>query len=230
MPAEMSDLQLSVAMGTLRQDLPGDPIGYIERMVPVSQRCGCGAVHLLLDDPELDEPTRGSLHRLLATPFGEIPRQWIRRQYGFTNLRFGWDGLEKVAPVFDALVSRTDMRQAPASLLSDAELDEVMVAIRTDLPGMSQMLEVSVATRAVHAVSAQPGESGARAWKALIDEVMVAFSTPMRKFLDEYAMRRHGCRLSAINCCIIMAGEMDGPVWERHRFTVQTQQQLTPDC
>lgn len=230
MPSEMSDEQLDLALGALREDLPGDPIGYIHRMVPVSQRCGCGAVHLSVDDPELDDATRGSLHRLLATPFGEIPREVARRQYGFSSIRFGWSGLDAKAPTFAQLVTaKPELQRVVASSLSDGELDEVIAAIRTDLPGMKAMFDQSVRTRSVHAVSAAPGEDGARAWKALIDEVMFTFSTPLRKFLDEEAARR-GVSVSAVNCCIIMAGEMNGLAWERQRFMVQTEQQLTPDC
>lgn len=231
LPEEMTSGQLDQALDALRADLPGDPIGYVLRAIPVSEHCECGAVHLSVDDPLLDADTRGSLHRLLATPFGDIMRERVRRDAELKTIRFGWSGLEAYVPAFSSAVDRLGVQLSSGMSLTDDELHQVIVALRDDLPGMMRMLDDSLDALSVNAVSPHAGESGKLEWKALIDQVMFAFSTPVRKYLDEYARRNYGgARVGAVNCCIIMSDVSDGSTWQRRWFGEQVDQQLTPDC
>lgn len=231
LPSEMTAEEMDVALKALSEDLPGDPIGYINQSVAKSNRCECGAMHLCVDSPDLDDETRTSLHRLLATPFGGIVREHICRQSDVTTVRFGWSGIDAYVPMFIAAVDERNVRSTLAANLSDDALDSIIDALRTDLPGMMDMLDNSLANLSVNAVQAAPGGEGRRAWKSLIDQVMFAFSTPVRKYLEEYASRRFdGARIGAVNCCIIMSGISDHHSWSRRWFQEQVGQQLTPDC
>ncbi len=228
-PLEWTDAEMTRALDALRDDLPGDPIGYVMNAVPTSARCDCGAVHLSVDAPDLDCETRGSLHRLLATPFGDIVREHVRRQFGFGNVRFGWSGIKALAPTFVRVVDIYDARTTRVSELSDVTLGNIIEAIRKDMPGMMAMYDESLGELSVHAVS--PGSDGQREWKVLIDQVMTAFSTPLHKYLDEYAKRTYdGAHVGVVNCCIIMSDVGDSTAWQRRWFATQVDQQLTPDC
>lgn len=230
-PLEWTDDEIERALEALREDLPGDPIGFIMAAVPLSRRCDCGSLHLSVDAPELEEATRGSLHRLIATPFGDIVREHVRRQSGVANVRFGWSGVDAYAPTFVRVVDIYDARKVRASELDDRTLGNIISAIRKDMPEMMEMLDASLRTLSVKAVSSPPGESGKREWRALIEQVMFAFSTPVRKYLDEYAKRNFGgARVGAVNCCIIMSDIGDGSAWQHRWFDTQVDQQLTPDC
>lgn len=231
-PHEWSDVELDQALAALGEDLPGDPIGYVLGALPISERCECGALHLSVDAPDLDAVTRGSLHRLLATPFGDIVRERVRRHTDITTIRFGWSGVALTAPKFVRVVDVYDVRTTHASELDDQTLGTIVAAIREDLPGMMAMYDQSLDELAVHAVQPGLGDDGHREWKALIDQVMFAFSTPLRKYLDEYAARHHeGARVGAVNCCIVMAARLpDHDAWANSWFDEQVNQQLTPDC
>lgn len=230
-PREWSDVEIDQALQALDQDLPGSPIDYVFGMLPVSERCECGAVHLAVNALDLDPITRGSLHRLLATPFGDIVREHVRRQTDVTTVRFGWAGIDLTVPTFVRVVDVYDVRTRHASELDDRTLGNIVAAIRKDLPGMMQMLDGSLDTLSVNAVGATPGDTGRREWKALIDQVMFAFSTPVRKHLDEYATRRYdGASVGAVNCCIVMSARLSADDWRRRWFDEQVSQQLTPDC
>ena len=97
-PSGWTDAKIELALRALEKDLPGGPIGYVLGAVPVSRRCDCGSLHLAVDATDLDDQTRSSLHRLLATPFGDIVRERVRREHGIVNVRFGWSGLSAMAP------------------------------------------------------------------------------------------------------------------------------------
>lgn len=231
MPADMTQTQLDATLLALGEDLPGEPIDYIMRALSDDQRCGCGALHLSLDAADLDAATRSSLHRLLATPFGDIVRERVRRESGATTVRFGWSGLGLQAPKFVRVVDIYDARQAHASDLTERELGNIVSAIREDLPGMMEMYDTSLSNLSVNAVQPGVGEAGRLEWKMLIDQVMFAFSTPLRKYLDEYARRTYdGAYVGAVNCCIIMSARTTTAAWSRRWFDEQVNQQLTPDC
>ncbi len=231
MPAEWTDIEIELALEALSEDLPGDPIGYVYAAVPRSTRCECGALHLAVDAADLDDQTRSSLHRLLATPFGDILRESVQREHGIDNVRFGWSGISAVAPTFLRVVDVYDARTVHADTLDDRTLGNIIAAIRKDLPGMMTMLDESLGGLSVHAVSPAPGDEGRMAWKELIDQVMFAFSTPVRKYLDEYARRQFdGASVGAVNCCIVMSARMPGETWRQCWFDEQVGQQLTPDC
>lgn len=230
-PLEWSDAEINQALKALSDDLPGNPIEYVLGALPRSERCECGALHLATNAPDLEADTRSSLHRLLATPFGDIVREHIRRTSTLTNVRFGWEGLDVALPMFVEVVDRHQARSQYASKLSDRTLNDIVLAIRKDLPGMMKMFDQSLSNLSVNAVSPEPGEEGRLAWKVLIDQVMLAFSTPVRKYLDEYAVRNYdGASVGAVNCCIVMAARMPSDTWHARHFGEQVNQQLTPDC
>lgn len=230
-PLEWADDEIELALKALGEDLPGDPIGYALGAVPSSQRCDCGALHLAVDAADLDDETRSSLHRLLATPFGDIVREHVRRESGIVNVRFGWSGLSAVVPTFVRVVDVYDARTVPADALDDQTLGNIIAAIRKDLPRMMDMLDKSLDSLSVNAVSPASGDEGRREWKTLIGQVMFAFSTPVRKYLDEYARRQFdGASVGAVNCCIVMSARMLPGDWKQHWFDEQVGQQLTPDC
>lgn len=230
-PLEWTDAEIDQALTALSEDLPGDPIGYVLTALPRSGRCECGALHLAVDATDLDSVTRSSLHRLLATPFGDIVREHVRRRSDITTVRFGWGGIDVTAPAFVEAVDVHDARHVYASKLSDQALGNIVTAIRQDLPGMMSMFDRSLGELLVNAVGPEPGDEGRRAWKALIDQVMFAFSTPVRKYLDEYAVRQYnGAYVGAVNCCIIMSARLPSATWQIRWFDEQVGQQLTPDC
>ena len=230
-PSEWTDPELDQALAALRDDLPGDPIGYVMAAIPRSDRCECGALHLSVDAPDLDDRTRSSLHRLLATPFGDIVRERVRRQAGISTVRFGWNGLCAVVPTFVRVVDIYEVRSVSASKLDNQTLENIIAAIRKDLPGLMAMCNQSLESLTVNAVSPAPGDEGRREWKALIDQVMFAFSTPVRKYVDEYATRRYsGAMIGAVNCCIVMSAQLPSDAWKTCWFDEQVHQQLTPDC
>lgn len=231
LPEEMSSGQLADAIAALCADLPGDPVGYIERTAPASKLCECGAVHLQTNASDLETSTVISLHRLLATPYGDIVREHMQRQGGFRTIRFGWDGIENKVPSFVQAVIDNDAKNTNASSLGDAALKDIIEAFRQDMPKVMDMIERSAADVAVCAVSPIPGDVGRAEWKVLIDQVMFAWSTPVRKYLSEWLAREHGLYGGAVNCCIVMTGNMGDEVgWRRRWIIEQTNQQLTPDC
>lgn len=230
-PTEMSDTQLERTLAALRDDLPGAPLQYIQRVLPDSKQCECGAAHLRVDAADLDATTRGSLHRLLATPFGDIVREKARRETGVSNIRFGWSGIEYRAPTFVRVVDVYDARQQHVSELCDRTLDNILGAVRKDLSGVMSMCDRSLVDLSVDAVQPGGGVAGREQWKLLIEQVMFAFSTPVRKYIDEYARRRYnGASIGAVNCCIIMSARLPDVAWQRRWFDEQVAQQLTPDC
>jgi len=231
LPEELNASQLYRAVTALRDDLPGDPIGYIERTAPRSTLCECGAVHLRVDASDLDTDTAASLHRLLATPYGDIVREHMRRQAGFKTIRFGWDGIENKVPSFVQAVIGSDTKNVHANMIGDGELKDIIEAFRQDMPKVMDMIEQSATNISVYSVSPTSEDAGHAEWKALIDQVMFAWSTPVRKYLSEWLAREYGLYGGAVNCCIIMTGLAgDETNWRRSWIIEQTNQQLTPDC
>ncbi|AKM80922.1 MAG: hypothetical protein UW38_C0001G1092 [Candidatus Saccharibacteria bacterium GW2011_GWC2_44_17] len=231
LPEEMSDQQLAQAVEALREDLPGDPVEYISRMIPLSDRCECGAVHLSIDEPMLTAECLRSLHRLLATPYGDIVRESFRRSDAVKNIRFGWSGIEAHVPEFVRAVDSCDARQMSAVEIDDERLGLIVDAVRRDMPRVLEMVERSVAGVSVMSVSPEPGIIGQQVWKQLIDQLMFVWSTPVRKYLAEWLLRQYGLRGGAVNCCIVMTGRYDSEdAWRRRWMDEQTNQQLTPDC
>jgi hypothetical protein len=232
LPEEMTDAELSEALHALRLDLPGDPLGYIEQVAPTSEQCECGAIHLQADAENLREATAKSLHRLLATPYGDIVREHHRRKNGYQNIRFGWQGIESRVPSFIATIEKHDVRTKFVSEISDEALFDIVEALRTDMPNVMQMIDGSIAVSPAYSVSPAPDDESNQQWKHLIDQVMFAWSTPVRKYLGEWLSREHGVYGGAVNCCIVMTatrGESESQ-WRRRWMNEQTSQQLTPDC
>jgi hypothetical protein len=231
LPEELSDGQLAAVIAALRSDLPGDPIEYIEHVAPHSERCQCGAVHLAVNAPDLSSVTAASLHRLLATPYGDMAREHMRRSTGFKTIRFGWDGIAQQAPMFVQAVAADHVGSTASADISNQALERVVQAIRLDIPQVVAMLDASAANGTVHAVSAKPGVDGHVHWTSLIDQLMFAWSTPIRKYMAEWLRRTFGVYGGAINCCIVMSGRYNCEAdWRRAWTREQTQQQLTPDC
>ncbi len=231
LPEELSDQTLARTIAALRQDLPGDPIGYIERVAPASKQCECGAVHLRVNDPELDVATYKSLLRLLATPYGDLAREHMQRRYGFATIKFGWDGIGTMVPNFLATVDHYNARTVATDDIDDETLMAIIEAHRQDMPKVHEMVEQAIATASAHSVSAKPGEAGRAEWIDLINQVMFTFSTPVRKYLVAWAQRMHGAELTAINCCIVLSDRVGNHTgWLQRRMVTQTSQQLTPDC
>ncbi len=238
LPETMSTTQLELAIQALEQDLPGSPIDYIRNVAPLSELCECGALHLAVDALDLTTECASSLHRVLATPYGDIVREQFRREYGYDTIRFGWSGIEARVPLFSKTVQAYDVRTSNASEVSSEALSATIEALRSDMPGVMDMLEQSIvlSKRAEvpllrsHAVSAASGAAGRAEWQALIAQVMFAWSTPIRKYLDEYLLREHAMVGGAVNCCIISTMRAGESSWRQQWFDEQTGQQLTPDC
>jgi hypothetical protein len=238
LPETMKMEQLESAIHALSQDLPGDPIAYIERSAPQSDQCECGAIHLSVSDPLLDASTAGSLHRVLATPYGDILREYFKRRHGYATIRFGWSGIDARVPRFVEAVRVHDVQRLKGSGLSNVALHAVIDAVRIDVPRVMEMVDGSIElsrgrndrTLRSYAVSPTPGADGRTEWQELISQVMFVWSTPVRKYLDEYLLREHEMVGGAINCCIIATMRADGPSWRQQWFDEQTGQQLTPDC
>lgn len=231
LPEEMSYTELSTALHALRSDLPGNPLDYIEWAAPKSKICDCGAIHLNVNAGDLDAATASSLHRLLATPYGDLVREHHRRKDGYQNVRFGWEGLETQVPRFVTAVDSHDACTSIATDIDDNALRDIINAFRDDMPNVMQMLERSASSVTVHSVSPSPSDENNQAWKHLIDQVMFAWSTPVRKYLVQWLSREHGLYGGAVNCCIIMTARSSSETQWRRRWTdEQTSQQLTPDC
>ena len=231
LPEEMSDTDLTRALNALRSDLPGNPLGYLERTAPKSKICDCGAIHLKVDASDLERITASSLHRLLATPYGDLVREHYRRKDGYQNIRFGWEGIGVRVPLFVTAVDNYDARTSIATDIDDSALRNIISAFRDDMPDVMEMLERSAISRTVHSVSPSPNDEDNQRWKHLIDQVMFAWSTPIRKYLVEWLSREHGLYGGAVNCCIIMTARSSSEAQWRRRWTdEQTSQQLTPDC
>lgn len=238
LPETMTTEQLNQAVRALEQDLPGNPIGYIRRAAPLSELCECGALHLAVNAPDLEQDCAQSLHRVLATPYGDIVREQFRRESGHSTIRFGWSGIETRVPSFVEVVRRYDAQLSHASKVSDKGIQEIMRALHADMPSVIEMLRQSIAlsqsgngmSLRSHAVSPSPGSKGRMQWQVLIGQVMFAWSTPVRKYLDEYLLREYGMVGGAVNCCIISTMRAGVPSWRQQWFDEQTGQQLTPDC
>ncbi len=238
LPEHMDTIQLGKVIEALQLDLSGDPIGYIRSVAPSSKFCECGALHLALDDSRLSAETARSLTRVLATPFGEYIRECFKREHGYESIRFGWSSIEAVAPSFMKVVDMQNVRAVDAADIPDEVLREIIEALQEDVPGVMGMLDRSVELAAHQsdgvlsswAVSPDSLAGGSDEWRVLIDQVMFAWSTPTRKYLDEY-LRRRGMVCGAVNCCIIstMRGG-SAKLWRNQWFAEQTAQQLTPDC
>jgi hypothetical protein len=228
----MTDTELSEALHALEMDLPGDPLGYIDQVAPASEQCECGAVHLQINAKNLSETTAKSLHRLLATPYGDIVREHHRRKNGYQNIRFGWQGIETRMPSFVAAVEKHDARINLVSDVSDEALLDIVKALRIDMPDVMKMIDRSIAVSPVYSVSPAPDDEDNQQWKHLIDQVMFAWSTPVRKYLSEWLAREHSVYGGAVNCCIVMTAthNQSESQWRRRWMNEQTGQQLTPDC
>lgn len=238
LPETMSNEQLSLAIQALEHDLPGDPIAYIRTVAPHSDMCECGALHLSVDATDLSECCASSLHRVLATPYGDIVREQFRRELGYQTIRFGWSGIEARVPTFAAATQDYGVRTVHGSELSSEAMYGLVDAFRQDMPGVMDMLEQSVALSEQaggpllqsHSVAPSAEDDGRRHWQELISQVMFAWSTPVRKYLDEYLLREYGMVGGAVNCCIISTMRAGESSWPQQWFDEQTGQQLTPDC
>ncbi|MEM8922654.1 MAG: hypothetical protein AAGD35_04060 [Actinomycetota bacterium] len=231
--SDMTDAELAKAIGFLREDLPGDPIGFIAAVGPECHVCSCGAVHLRVDDPRLDRATHTSLMRLLATPFGDIVREHVRRHYGWGNVRFGWEGLEARAPRFMAAVERAAIKGSNAADIPHDDLRRTIEALHHDLAEV--MATIDGAARAGRSAFVPPedGEQGRADWLELTAQLMFVFATPLRKYVVEWHRREHGVHVGAVNCCGVVVGHVepgDGGRWRRQLLSTQIGQQLTPDC
>lgn len=231
-PAKMTDGQIELALDALRADLPGNPLGFIAEVAPESDICECGAVHLAVDDPRLDEATRSSLLRLLATPFGDIVREHYRRVEGYKTIRFGWSGIAERAPHFVACVDQLGVRNTHPADIDHGDLRVVIDAISADMLGIMPVISQAASTGESIAVPPEPGESGRAAWQALIGELMFVFATPLRKYVEEWCWREFGMRVAAINCCMVPVGDRgdSSASWGRKLMATQIDQQITPDC
>lgn len=231
LPGDMSQEQLEEALHLLESDLPGKPIEFITLVAPESHTCECGAIHLKIDDERMSQETRSSLIRLLATPYGDIVREYFRRQHGYKNIRFGWSGVGDYLPNFLKIVDWHDIDQVDARKIKDDALDDVIVALHQDAPGVLMIVNDSVGGSRVCSVKPESTPKGYDSWKSLIQDVMLVFSTPARKYLAEWVRRRHGLHIGAVNCCIIMTDDIsDDLIWRKKWMSEQTSQQLTPDC
>lgn len=232
LPSEMSDSQLVDVITTLKEDLPGDPIGFIELVAPESHRCSCGAIHLALDDSRLDTDTKSSLLRLLATPFGDYVREHFRRTSGYQNIRFGWDGIQQVAPAFTRMVDEFDARTVNASTIPHNHLQAIIDAIGEDMPAIMPFIHEALESGASIAIPPQPGPAGRQHWQEQIHQLMFIFATPLRKYVQEWAGREYNRPIGAVNCCFIPVGAEgeEGASWVRSQLATQIAQQITPDC
>ena len=231
--ADMTDENLEHALALLREDLPGDPIGFIAQFGPEGNVCDCGAVHLRVDDPRLDEATHTSLMRLLATPFGDLVREHFRRQHGWGNLRFGWEGLESRAPAFIAVVDRLGIADSMAADIAHDHLRQTIHALHQDLPDIMPIIDRAARTGQSAFVPPEPGDEGLADWFELTAQLMFVFATPLRKYVVEWYRREYSVNVGAVNCCGVVVGATDpedGSRWSRELFDTQVGQQLTPNC
>jgi hypothetical protein len=100
------------------------------------------------------------------------------------------------------------------------------------MPDVMKMIDRSIAVSPVYSVSPAPDDEDNQQWKHLIDQVMFAWSTPVRKYLSEWLAREHSVYGGAVNCCIVMTAthNQSESQWRRRWMNEQTGQQLTPDC
>lgn len=239
LPLALSGEQLNQAIQALEHDLPGDPIAYIKHVAPRSEQCECGAIHLAVNDSELSEICAHSLHRVLATPYGDIVREYFRRHGGYKTIRFGWEGIEQTVPQFMMAVDQYGVRSTRASQISDQIFHEIIESFRYDMPEVMNMIESSAQLTSEtddsdrlrsYAVSAAADDAGRVQWQRLITQLMFAWSTPVRKYLDEYLLRDYAMVGGAVNCCIVSTMRAGNTSWRQQWFDEQTCQQLTPDC
>ncbi|MEM9889938.1 MAG: hypothetical protein AAF962_03670 [Actinomycetota bacterium] len=231
--AELTDEKLAHAVALLQEDLPGDPIGFIAEVGPDSHVCDGGAVHLRFDDPRMDEATHTSLMRLLATPFGDIAREYFRRQHGWVDIRFGWTGLEARAPEFTAVVAEHGIADTDATDIPHDRLRRTIDALQQDLPEITAVIDQAALTGRSAFVPPEPGDEGRAAWFELTAQLMFVFATPLRTYVVEWHQREHGVNIGAVNCCGVVVGSVDpgdDSRWHRQLLTTQIGQQLTPDC
>lgn len=235
MPAEMTDNQLERALACLDADLEDTASWLLRRVAEVasSSTCECQAVHLSLDDPTMSDTRRSYLLRLLATPFGDLPREQLRRQHGYATVKFGWDGLEQFAPLAVAAIDELGHRSTHRDDISDADLVAIVSAIRHDLPGAVEMMEASARQSGggLRGYPVRPADmSSPEDWKVLIGRLMLAWSTPLRKFLEPHLAREFGMAGSAVNCCAFPTQSLDEAGFAQSIWLKQTQSQLTVDC
>ncbi|MEM7338813.1 MAG: hypothetical protein AAF467_09205 [Actinomycetota bacterium] len=231
--ADMTDEKLAHAVALLQDDLPGDPIGFIDRVGPDSTVCDCGAVHLRVNDRRLDAATYTSLMRVLATPFGDIVREHFRRQYGWGNIRFGWDGLDGRAPTFMATVHEFGVASTNAADIPHEHLRGTIRALHHDLADVMAVIEQAAKAGESAFVPPEPGDEGRAHWFELTAQLMFVFATPLRKYVVEWYKREYGVNVGAVNCCGVVVGRTaaDGTSgWSRELLATQIGQQLTPDC
>jgi hypothetical protein len=232
--ADMTDDELAHAVALLQEDLPGDPIGFISRVGPESHVCGCGAVHLRVEDERLDGDTFTSLMRLLASPFGDIAREHFRRRNGWANIRFGWDGLASRAPRFIEVVDRFDIGNTNAADIPHDHLRSTIDALRNDLAEVMHVIEEAAQSNRSAFVPPHPGDEGRAQWLELTAQLMFVFATPVKKYVVEWYKREYGVAVGAVNCCGVVVeaveADNDDDGWGRRLLATQIGQQLTPDC
>lgn len=241
--ADMSAVQIEAALYTLETDLGHTPWTILSR-VPDSISCNCGAVHLdLAEFSDQDSPHLKNMVRLLATPFGDIILRRIQQHHpDVTAVKFGWNGLEGFTPNFVETVDRLGVRSIKAEYMSTDELLEVVDAIRRDLPLAVEMMERSARntlqrkTSGLVPFSISPMQDGSKdRWSERVFELMFAWSTPLKKYLNEWLSREYGVRGLAINCCMfptedIKRTKQSGLKPIEGGWGVQVEQQVTPDC
>jgi hypothetical protein len=156
----------------------------------------------------------------------------MRRRDGYKTIRFGWQGIKRRVPSFVSAVQSTNSQTKKASSISSKSLESVIEGFGHDMPDVLRMIDRSLhEDGSVVSVSAGPGRSGRAAWQSLIDDLMFAWSTPVRKYLDEWLMREFGSFGGAVNCCIVMTDSSTSQLsWRRRWMSEQTSQQITPDC
>jgi hypothetical protein len=233
MPTEMTDEQLDRVIEAFRLDLGDETMTYIDEAFTRPSHCSCGAFHLTINDPHMPEKVRGNLLRLVASPFGGV----IAARHRLSHFRFGWEGLEEFLPQFmDAVMRHPGTQEAWGRDISDATLEDVVSAIRRELPGVIEMVEASASAAQsggvfVSHVVTPDMAGGPQQWQGIISRLMLAGATPVRKIIDEWVLRRYGVLGGVVNCCCYPAEPAgDGVGFGRRRWLEQVSQQLTPDC
>lgn len=234
-PSNWSDEQVIDLLYRVNHDLPGDVIAYLRGAIPMCQTCECGALHIDIGDPMLDEYTRRSLARVFATPFAAVVGEWTKREYGLNGVvKFGWANLRTVAPRFAWAVPVGMPNQTRyADQITDLDLRAIVDAIQDDLPlGFAFICDVASRYNgeAFMAESLTSGEAGGREnWVETIDQLMLIGSAPMRKYVAEWLRREYGIeKFGPINCCRVSFGNGEG--FDDLVMNDQITQQLTPDC
>ncbi|MBM3210221.1 hypothetical protein FJZ39_02690 [Candidatus Saccharibacteria bacterium] len=234
--------RLLFAQDCLQQDL-GDVVAKIGAASLESQTCECGAAHLRLDDFSSDPLVFKNAVRLLATPFGGIMLEVARiSRPGITAIKFGWEGLEAYAPTFVKEVDRLGHRAIYATEISNADLNQIVAAVRTDMPLAVDMMERSA--QATHRRSIEgylpfsinpEVDGGYERWGQRVFQLMFCWSTPLKKYLNEWLMRTYSVRGAAINCCMFPTentkpGSHLRKPDDEQLFDIQWRSQRTPDC